>query len=211
MSLPNITYQNVVDIILSSMKSSSNVDSNYDSLDSRFKANWSKYVAMPVWWDSAYTNNGYRGSGTDKRGDYSNLHTTNNNVTITSNSIINKVTSDTINSQLNSFLSSLGITPLLNSIIRQDKFLWFLNNLYAYYKTRVRWASSIFAQDIVPIVYLSSATITTPFYPSTHRVDATYTIKATQITDLIDVFSPVHAGIYLYTVTYNYSFYHDRG
>ena len=112
---------------------------------------------------------------------------------------------------MTNYLTLLGVNSVLNTNIKEDKFLWFVNNLFAYYKARVRWASSVWAQGIIPIVYLTNASITTPFYPTSHMKIGSYVIKAQAINDLFNVFIPTKSGMSVYTITYNYSYYHDKG
>ena len=226
MSFPNITYQAIVNLCTNSMKSCANVDGNYTSLASQFKSGYSNQIALPVWWDSSYTDKGYgytdqgytsgqgtdyRYNGPDYRGDYNNLHTTTNRVTITSGSVITQISSSTIDSQMTNYLTLLGVNSVLNTNIKEDKFLWFINNLFAYYKARVRWASSVWKQDTIPVVYLNFASVTTPFYPTSHMKAGSYVIKAQAINDLFNVFTPTKSGMSVYTITYNYSYYHDKG
>ncbi len=239
MSFPVITYQQIVNILLNSMYSCANVDSNYTSLASQFKSGYSNQIALPVWWDSSYTDKGgytdqgygytdqgytsgqgtdyrYNGpdnryNGPDYRGDYNKHGTTDNHVVVKSSSVISQVTSSTIQTQMTAYLTLLGLNNSLNTNVKEDKFLWFINNLSAYYKARVRWASSIWNQTAVPIVYLSNTNINTPFYSADHKKDNSWLIKAVTVNDIFDVFTPIKLGNSTYRITYTYTYTHNRG
>lgn len=210
MSLPSFTFRHISNIILSSLKGCNNIDSAYGNIPAEFKSRYSAYHSMPIWWDSSYADGGYRGVGTDYRGDYNNFKTTNNGVTAIVNAsssyYVKQVSSSTVDSQMNSFLSILGVSSILDNRCEQNLFLWYLDNLMAYYQTKVVFVASRWNQSATPLIYDSASNITSPFYPRSDTNANNFLIRADIIVDMIAALqssNKVEDIDYLYSFTHN--------
>lgn len=210
MSLPSFTFRHISNIILSSLKGCNNIDSAYNNIPAEFKSGYSAYHSMPIWWDSSYVDGGYRGVGVDYRGDYNNFKTTQNGVTAMVNAsssyYVKQVSSSTVDSQMNSFLSILGVNSILDNRCEQNSFLWYLDNLMAYYRTKVVPVASRWNQSLTPLIYDSASNITSPFYPRSDTNTNNFLIRADIIVDMIaalQVCDRVEDIDYLYSFTHN--------
>lgn len=210
MSLPSFAFRYISNIILSSLKECDNVDSAYDNIPAEFKSGYSEYHSMPIWWDNSYVDGGYKGKGIDYRGDYNNFKTTQNGVTVTvttsSNYYVNQVSSSTVDSQMNSFLSILGVSSILDNRCEQNLFLWYLDNLMAYYQTRVVLVASRWNQSATPLIYDSASNITSPFYPRSDTNANNFLIRADVIVDMI---AALQSSNRVEDIGYLYSFIHN--
>lgn len=210
MSLPSFTFRYISNIILSSLKGCNNIDSAYNDIPAEFKSGYSEYHSMPIWWDNSYTDGGYNGKGIDYRGDYNNFKTTQNGVTVTvttsSNYYVNQVSSSTVDSQMNSFLSILGVSSILDNQCEQNLFLWYLDNLMAYYQTRVVLVASRWNQSATPLIYDSASNITSPFYPRSDTNANNFLIRADVIVDMI---AALQSSNRVEDIGYLYSFIHN--
>lgn len=210
MSLPSFTFRYISNIVLSSLKGCNNIDSAYNNIPAEFKTGYSVYHSMPIWWDSSYVDEGYYDLGTDYRGDYNNSKTTQNGVTAmvtaSSNYYIKQVSSSTVDSQMNSFLSVLGVSSILDNLCERNLFLWYLDNLMAYYQTKVVLVASRWNQSATPLIYDSASNITSPFYPRSDTNANNFLIRADIIVDMIAALqssSRVEDIDYLYSFTHN--------
>lgn len=212
MSLPLFTFRYISDIVLSSLKGCNNIDSAYNNMPAEFKTGYSGYHSMPIWWDNSYTDQGYPGlkEKPDYRGDYNNFHTTQNGVTVMVNTsssyYVKQVSSSTVDSQMNSFLSILGVSSILDNRCERNLFLWYLDNLMAYYQTKVVPVASRWNQSVTPLIYDSASNITSPFYPRSDTNANNFLIRADIIVDMIAALqtsNKVEDIDYLYSFTHN--------
>lgn len=210
MSLPSFTFRYISNIVLSSLKGCNNIDSAYNNIPAEFKTGYSVYHSMPIWWDSSYVDEGYHGSGTDYRGDYNNSKTTQNGVTamVTTSSqyYVKQVSSSTVDSQMNSFLSVLGVSSILDNTCGRNLFLWYLDNLMAYYQTKVVFIASRWNQSTTPLIYDSASNITSPFYPRSDTNANNFLIRADIIIDMI---AALQSSNRVEDIDYLYSFTHN--
>ena len=136
-AIPQVTYKQIVDKIVADIKSSCINISNFASISSVFKSGYSQTITIS--------------GGNDAARCYC-------TVTISGNNIV-EVSAGTVDANMNSFLSTIGINSYINDYIKPSEFIKFLNDMITFCSTKLAYSTSHYAQSTKYLIYNSSSNI----------------------------------------------------
>lgn len=182
MPLQNITYNEIVTQLRSYITTNcKNVDNNFNSLPAVFKSGYTKTTNL--------TNSGSIRSSCIER--------------ITT--YVSRVSSTTINNDINAYLNTIKVTDKLNTNIPASEFIDFINDIVSFCSTKLGFAISSFDSNEY-LIYITKNTV----YSNTQSITETELMKIignNEVNDiLINVIDTVKQLFRVYICKYSVSF-----
>lgn len=182
MTLQNITYQTLVDVVKNYIKTNCVNISNFASINSTMKAGYSTSATI------SSSGAGYT-----------------SNYTCTISKAVSQVSSSTVDTDMTNFLTTIGVSNKLSSNIAEGEFIKFFNNMMSFCSTKLGFATGQFTTSKY-LIYNTSATT----YSSTVTINndtARQIVKASDITSITNIITTVmKQTLRNIPCTYTYSF-----
>ena len=160
--IKSITYRTIVDLVKKFIKENCSNITNYSGINASFKNGYTK----------TYTLDGGNSAATSYYTD-----------TLTANGV-SEVSTSTVDTDMNNFLNTIGLTNLLDNNITDSEFLDFINNIIIFASTKMTFRVSQLAQSTIYLVYDTD----NKTYSNTEMIEKGHMYKIIEASDAIEIF-----------------------
>lgn len=182
MAIGNITYNEIIDLMKNWIKTNATNIASYSSIPSQFKSGWSSSANI--------SSNGPHYTST---------------YTVRISQYVSQVSAATVDTDMNNFLTSIGIASKLSQNIPTSEFLNFINDIISFCATKLGFAISQFNSNRY-LIYNTKNTS----YSSLITLSTNENVKIIEANDINILFNAmidiIKQNIRCYPCTYTYSF-----